>query len=198
MAKYQYRKIRSPEGVLVWPHLNKPDDKCVKPDGVYHTKMVVEPGPELDEYLDTLKQELERYIETNPREVKSPKFGKKLKDFCEPEYNEEGEETGRFVFNFKLKPKYGKEGEYSQAPKMFDVHGNRISELPNVGNGTVAKIHGEMFPYFAATDGVTGVSLRVQNLQLIELVEFTTDEDNPFGDESGDEAPFGDDDDPDF
>jgi hypothetical protein len=194
MAKYQYKKVRSPEGVLVWPHLNTPDDKFVKPDGVYHTKLVIENGPELDDYLDTLRQELERYIEANPREVKSPKFGKKLKEFGEPEIDDEGNETGRFVLNFKLKPRYGRENEYTQAPKFFDEHGNRISESPNVGNGTRAKLHGEMFPYFAATDGVTGISLRVSNVQILELVEFTSKEDNPFDDESGDDAPFADDD----
>lgn len=198
-SKYQYKKAMSPEGALVWPHLNTPDDKFVKPDGVYHTKLAVERGPELDGFVNTLADELDRFIAANPKGIKSPAFGKKVADFFDVEYDDEGEETGRVIFKFKLKPFFGKENQYSQAPKLFDAHGKRYDPLPNVGNGSVAKIHGEMFPYYMESSKEVGISLRCNNVQVLELVEFSSGEDNPFADESGDAA-FGEDggDDPEF
>ena len=192
MSKYQYKKTMSPEGVLVWPHFNTPDDKFVKPDGVYHGKLAVEQGPELDAYVKELEAELERYIEANPKGIKTPAFGKKRADLFDIEYDDEGEETGRVIFKYKLKPFFGKENEYSQSPKLFDAHGRKYEPSPNVGNDSVAKIHGEMFPYYMESSKEAGVSLRCNNVQILELVEFSGGDDNPFGDESGDGS-FGDD-----
>lgn len=188
-SKYQYKKSMSPEGTLIWPHLNTPDDKFVKPDGVYHTKLAVERGPALDEYVATLQAELDRFVEANPKEIKNPAFGKKVADFFDVEYDDEGNETGRVIFKFKLKPTFGREGQYSQSPKLFNAQGQRYSDLPNVGNGSVAKIHGEMFPYYMESSKEVGVSLRCNNVQVLELVEFSSGDDNPFSDESfGDEG----------
>lgn len=186
--KYQYKKIMSPEGTLVWPHLNTPDDKFVKPDGVYHTKLAVERGDELNAYIDALGNELDRFIAANPKGIKSPQFGKKIADFYDVEYDDEGEETGRVIFKFKLKPFFGRENEYSQAPKLFDAAGKRYDPLPNVGNDSVAKIHGEMFPYYMESSKECGISLRCNNVQVLELVEFSTQDENPFSDESGEES----------
>ena len=184
-SKYQYKKVMSPEGTLVWPHLNTPDDKFVKPDGVYHAKLAVERGPELDEYVSKLEAELERFIETNPKEIKSPAFGKKRADLYDVEYDDEGNETGRVIFKFKLKPFFGRDNQYSQSPKLFDAQGRKYDPLPNVGNDSVAKIHGEMFPYYMESSKEAGVSLRCNNVQVLELVEFSSGDENPFGDESG-------------
>jgi len=192
MSKYQYKKVMSPEGTLIWPHLNTPDDKFVKPDGVYHAKLAVARGPELDTYVSALEAELERFIDANPKGIKSPVFGKKRADLFDVEYDDEGNETGRVIFKYKLKPFFGKENEYSQSPKLFDDAGRKYSPLPNVGNNSVAKIHGEMFPYYMESSKEAGVSLRCQNVQILELVEFSGADDNPFGNESGEE--FGSDD----
>ncbi len=199
MAKYQYKSVMSPEGVLVWPHFNTPDDKFVKPDGVFHGKLAVERGEELDAYLAQLEAELERYIETNPKEIKNPAFGKKRADLYDIEYDDEGEETGRVIFKYKLKPFFGKDNEYSQEPKLYDVHGKKYSERPNVGNDSVAKIYGEMFPYYMESSKEVGISLRCNDVQILELVEFSSGDANPFGDESGEEG-FGEggDSDPEF
>jgi hypothetical protein len=199
MSKYQYKKIMSPEGVLIWPHLNTPDDKFVKPDGVYHAKLAVEQGPDLEDYVAALEAERERFIEANPKGYKTPAFGKKKADLYDIEYDDEGEETGRVIFKYKLKPFFGKENEYSQEPKLFDVNGQKFRDRPNVGNDSVAKIHGEMFPYFMESSKECGVSLRCNNVQILELVEFSGGEENPFGDESG-EGSFGEDggEDPEF
>lgn len=187
-GKYQYKKVMSPEGTLIWPHFNTPDDKFVKPDGVYHGKLAVERGPDLDEYIEKLTAERDRFVEANPKGIKSPAFGKKIADLFDVEYDDEGEETGRVIFKYKLKPFFGKENEYSQEPKLFDAHGRKYSDRPNVGNDSVAKIHGEMFPYYMESSKEVGVSLRCQNVQILELVEYTGGNDNPFGDESGDES----------
>jgi len=200
-SKYQYKKAMSPEGTLVWPHLNTPDDKFVKPDGVYHAKLAVERGPELDAYVNTLADELDRFVNTNPKEIKNPAFGKKVADFYDVEYDDEGNETGRVIFKYKLKPFFGRDNQYSQSPKLFDSKGGRYTDpLPNVGNDSVAKIHGEMFPYYMESSKEVGVSLRCNNVQILELVEFSSGDSNPFGDESGEESFGGSDggDDPEF
>lgn len=185
MAKYQYRKVMSPEGTLIWPHLNTPDDKFVKPDGVYHAKLAVELGPDLNTYTAALQAELDRFVAANPKGIKSPLFGKKVADFYDVEYDDEGNETGRVIFKYKLKPFFGKDNQYSQAPKLFDAQGQQYLPKPNVGNDSVAKIHGEMFPYYMESSKEAGVSLRCQNIQILELVEFSSGDDNPFTDESG-------------
>ena len=192
MSKYQYKKVMSPEGTLIWPHLNTPDDKFVKPDGVYHAKLAVAKGPDLDEYVAKLVEERERFVAANPKKIKNPQFGKKIADLFDVEYDDEGEETGRVIFKYKLKPFFGKENEYSQEPKLFDDKGAKYNDRPNVGNDSVAKIHGEMFPYYMESSKEVGVSLRCNNVQILELVEFSDGDDNPFGDESG-EGSFGDD-----
>ena len=81
----------------------------------------------------------------------------------------------------------------------FDAHGRKYSERPNVGNDSVAKIHGEMFPYYMESSKEVGISLRCNNVQVLELVEFSGGDENPFSDESG-EGAFGEDggDDPEF
>lgn len=185
MSKYQYKNVMSPEGTLIWPHFNTPDDKFVKPDGVFHGKLAVARGEALDAYVKKLEAERDRFIEANPKGIKSPQFGKKLADLFDIEYDDEGEETGRVIFKYKLKPFFGKENEYSQSPKLFDVHGDKFLPRPNVGNNSVAKIQGEMFPYYMESSKECGVSLRCNNVQILELVEFTGKDDNPFGDESG-------------
>ena len=199
MSKYQYKKVMSPEGVLVWPHFNTPDDKFVKPDGVFHGKLAVERGEDLDRYIAELEAERERYVAANPKEIKNPNFGKKLADLFDVEYDDEGEETGRVIFKYKLKPFFGKDNEYSQEVKLYDAQGRKYNDRPNVGNDSVAKIHGEMFPYYMESSKETGISLRCNSVQILELVEFTSSDDNPFGDESG-EGEFGgeDGDDPEF
>jgi hypothetical protein len=200
--KYQYKKIMSPEGTLIWPHLNTPDDKFVKPDGVYHCKLAVEKGDDLDAYVAQLEAERDRFIAANPKGYKGAtlkSFGKKIADLYDDEFDDEGEETGRVIFKYKLKPFFGKDNEYTQEPKLYDPRGVKYSPYPNVGNDTVAKIHGEMFPYYMESNKETGVSLRCQNVQVLELVEYSGGEENPFGDESGGDT-FGEDggDDPDF
>lgn len=191
MSKYQYKSVMSPEGTLIWPHLNTPDTKFVKPDGVFHTKLAVARGPELDAYIELLEAEIERFIAANPKEIKNPAFGKKRADLFDDEYDDEGNETGRVILKFKLKPFFGKDNEYSQTPRIFDVRGSRYDPAPKVGNDSVAKVYGEMFPYYMESSKEVGISLRCNDIQVLELVEFTGGDENPFGDESG-EGSFGD------
>jgi hypothetical protein len=159
--------------MLVYPHLTEPDTKFVKPDGEYHTKFALEADSKeaisMIEELDTI---LDEYIKENPDELSKAKLKKAGRaDLYEEEVDDEGEETGRIIFKFKLKAKVvTKTKSWDQKPRLFDGNAKPIQGDINPWTGTIAKISAEVFPYYMESTKMFGLSLRCLAVQILELV----------------------------
>lgn len=193
--KREYIRLTTPRGVFIYPRLTEPDTKFVKPDGEYHTKFALDAD---DEFVAQTEQLLEDYIdeelpniEARAKGLKGAKLKKVQKtieqaqkretnDLYEEEYDDEGEETGRVLFKFKLKAvvKTDKKS-WTQQPRLFDAGDpdKGIDPQPidpdsvNPWTGTEGKVNVEVFPYFMEKDGVFGLSLRLVGAQILKLVE---------------------------
>ena len=172
-AKTTYQQLTTPRGVLVYPHLTEPDTKFVKPDGEYHTKFALEsdskPAVALIEQLDAI---LDAYIEENPDGLTKAKLKKAGRaDLYEEEVDDEGEETGRIIFKFKLKAKVvTKSKSWDQKPRLFDGNAQPVQGEINPWTGTEAKVSAEIFPYYMETTKQFGLSLRCNAVQILTLV----------------------------
>ena len=170
----KYPTITTPRGVFIFPHLTAPDTKFVKPDGEYHTKFAL---PADDAATTKLQAELtrlmEEYIEANENELKPAVIKKALRaDLWEDELDDEGEETGRVIFKFKLKAKVEtKTKSWEQKPRLFDSAAQPIQGEPNIWTGSEGKVNVEVFPYFMQSSKTFGLSLRCVGAQILKLVE---------------------------
>ena len=119
----------SPVGTAVYPWLNKPDTKF-DADGVYSVKMVYSKADVKS--INAVVKPLMNGGKNNP---------------IKPEVDDQGETTGNYVVQFKLKAKVSpKRGEpFSQKPVLFDENGNRLTKL--IGGGSQLKIAYEAFAY---------------------------------------------------
>lgn len=154
----------SPVGTAVYPWLNKPDTKF-DADGVYSVKMVYSKADVKS--INAVVKPLMNGGKNNP---------------IKPEVDDQGETTGNYVVQFKLKAKVSpKRGEpFSQKPVLFDENGNRLTKL--IGGGSQLKIAYEAFAY----DGMGGgVSLRCKKVRVAEggLVEYQSKENVDWGDD---------------
>ena len=108
--------IVTPQGVLVYPHLNKADTKFDK-NGVFKT------GLRLDKSdAEPLIKQVEEAIEANAA-AETEKRKKQVK-VANPPFSED--EDGKIVFNFKLKAAGVRANgeQWSQKPVLYDAKGN--------------------------------------------------------------------------
>lgn len=199
MAKQNYTRLTSPRGVFVYPHLTEPDTKFVKPDGEYHTKFALDAEDEVTEaFVAKLQAILDAYIEENPDELTKAKLKKATKaEIGEEEVDDEGEETGRLIFKFKLKAVVStKDKSWPQKPRLFDSSANPIEGDINIWTGSEGKANIEVFPYYMESTKTFGLSLRIKGAQILKLVEgsggasasdmgFGTEDDGYVSDSSG-------------
>ena len=172
--KDRYPTFTTPRGVFVYPHLTEPDTKFVKPDGEYHTKFALPDGKKpTKKFCADLTRVLEAYIEENPDELTKAKLKKATTaDIFEDELDDEGEETGRVIFKFKLKAKViTKSKSWDQKPRLFDSSAKPITDDPNIWTGSEGKVNVEVFPYYMESTKQFGLSLRCVGAQILKLVE---------------------------
>lgn len=173
MAKMKLATFTTPRGVLVYPHLTEADTKFVKPDGEYHTKFALDAdSKEAVSLIAQLEDLLQAYIDSNPDELTKAKLKKAGRaDLYEEEVDDEGEETGRIIFKFKLKAKVvTKTKSWDQKPRLFDGNAQPIQGNVNPWTGSEAKISAEVFPYYMESTKQFGLSLRCLAVQILTLV----------------------------
>ena len=174
--KNRYPTLTTPRGVFVYPHLTEPDTKFVKPDGEYHTKFAL-PADEKSStaFINQLDRLLEEYIEENPDSLTKAKLKKAGRaDIYEEEVDDEGDETGRVIFKFKLKAKVvTKTKSWDQRPRLFDSQAQPLTGSPSIWTGSEGKVNVEVFPYYMETTKQFGLSLRCKGAQILKMVEGT-------------------------
>ena len=173
--KKQFERITSPRGVAKWPKLTSPDTRFKK-EGVYSVDLLLDPeNKEVQEFISKIDAAVEESFTTSAADLKGPKAKTLQRTFpYKPEVDEDGNETGMMVVNFKTNAQYtDKKGEVHEVrPALYDAKGNKITRKLNVGSGSVMKVNGILMPYYMANGNKAGVSLRMNAVQIIELKEF--------------------------
>ena len=170
MANKQRQKVTSPEGVAMYPSLDKPDTKF-DAAGKYNVKLRIPKG-ECEEFMSQIKAAFDaNYVEAceqNGNDVKKASLPFK-------EHEEEGKKTGDIVFNFAMKARgTSKDGTpWEQRPKIFGPAGELIppAQIPKIGGGSRLKVSHHVDGWYTAIAGA-GVSLRLRAVQVLELIEY--------------------------
>lgn len=172
----------TPRGRLVYPRLaGKPDTKF-KPEGVWKTGLSV-PKADAKELMEKIDAAIKAALDEAKKSAKNPKELKAIKQCDDKPYRIETDDddnpTGNVLFNFKMTAsgksrKTGK--DFTMQPALFGKSGSPLTaELAKtIGGGSVAKVSFEIAPFQQVKTGV-GVSLRLQGVQILELVEWTGD-----------------------
>lgn len=176
-------KGTTPAGTAVYPKLNTPDTKF-KALGEYATKLVLS-GEDAQPLIEKYEATLAAYFESEKAELmkgdgKSKAKAKALKLAADkpykPEVDDEGDETGNMVFNFKMPARIAREGkpDLVLTPDIFDagnaaegIKPKKLVSPPEIWSGSKLRVSFEMRP-FNTNIGV-GLSLRLAAVQIIEL-----------------------------
>jgi len=176
--KQKLPSFTTPKGVFKWPRLNEPDTKY-KAEGLYSVKLILDEQSakaliaKLQPHFDAAVAEAkEKYAALPVKTRKEKEF--KTNKFFSPVYDEDTEEeTGDVEFNFKMtasgvSKKTNK--PWKRAPRIFDARGQVMTKAPSIWGGTVGKVAFEVMPYFNNAQCEGGLSLRLDAVQIIELV----------------------------
>lgn len=192
--KEQFKSFTTPKGEALWPHLTKPDTKF-DPNGDFRVRLLLNPDDkgvkelisEIDTLVDQTYDEALEGMSPKDRKLKGDKLTKSYPH--QPHYDEEGNETGLLVFNLKRKHKVTKKDGTVLTFRVgiFDGKGKPIKNPRfTIGNGSILKANGQFVPFYNAATNQAGVSLRLMNVQIIDLVEYGGGTPSGFGDEGDD------------
>lgn len=214
MAKNNDRpsfNIITPKGTAIYPKLDKPDTKF-DADGVYETRLKFDPAAtdgmigrasatwaEIVEKAEAVRDE---FLATTKKALAAGDGKQKLKaksitvlEFgADPDVDDDGNETGLVVIKAKMKASgvSKKDGKpWSRKPTLFDSKGKPMPEGSKpVWGGSVLKVAAEVTPYYNAKDNVVGITLRLNAVQVIDLVSGQGRDASAygFGEEDGYEA----------
>lgn len=191
MAATKRKKVLvvTPIGLAVWPHLHSPDTKFDK-DGVYRVQVAY--AAESDEATKLVGQitawvekaiadENKRLVEDG-KKAKAPSAFKRADLPYKMELNDEGEETGRMLFNFKLKAKgTTREGTvFERRVALYLKNGSPLPKDAKLGGGSKIQVSYEPNPFFTGGLGA-GVSLRMEAVMVHELVEWAQRDASGYG-----------------
>jgi hypothetical protein len=182
-TKKSFTKVTTPKGTLIWPKLASPDE--YKGKKTYSAKirlneddsqaLIAKIEGELQKFWPVAKAELEEKLAEAKTGKQKAEAKKALEEMAEaeksykPAYDDDGNETGEYEFNFKMPDHFiGKDKKpVFMRPDVFDAKGKQLKVVPEVWGGTTAIVAGELRPY-SMPIGV-GISLRLKAVQLIEL-----------------------------
>ena len=151
MAKQKFDTHVSPAGIAVYPWLNKPDTKF-DADGVFSVKLIFDKAA--TKKISDVVKPLMNGGKNNP---------------IKPELDDQGQKTGNYLVNFKMKAHIRKKDgdSFDQTPILSDKLGNRMQQI--IAGGSTLKIKYQAIPY----DGMGGgVSLRMKEVRVLDLVEY--------------------------
>jgi len=170
----------TPKGISVFPKLTAPDTKFNK-DGVYSVRMkfTKEDEDKLVALLTGLSDEAyaAHCIEKKSKKLKRADLP--WKPEVEKVFDDEGNvieenETGFLLFNFKLKAKItSRAGKViNLKPTIYDAAGKSVNtEGLDIGGGSELRVAFTVRPFLVDTLG-SGLSLQLQGVQIINLVQF--------------------------
>lgn len=186
----------TPAGTAVWPKLVTPETKF-NPDGDYSVKLRLPEGDPADRLIARIDEVRRLAYDTAVEEAPNPAAAKKIK-MADPSYSKEldketGEETGNWLFNFKMKAsgiskKSGKKWE--RKPAIFDTKGTPITSFTDnadIWNGTELKVAYELRPFYVPAVGA-GCSMALNAVQILNLVSGNAASAEDFGFDTDEEG----------
>jgi len=189
----------SPKGTFRYPHLVTPDngtEEYPKKNPEYNVQLIMskEEGAAFREKLqDSIDaaEELAHEKDAKRKPASRKKNPMEFNDPMQPEYDDETEEeTGNVIFRFKTqasgKTKAGK--KWSKQIAFRDAKTKKFSP-DAVWGGTVGRIAYSINPYFVEGNGMWGITLFIDAVQIIDLVANSGDSgDCGFEEEEGFES----------
>jgi hypothetical protein len=191
MADIKFAKaptFKSPKGTFKFPRLGEPDTKF-KEEGEYSVKLVLDAAAaaKLGEKLEPLHAQAVKdgkaayaALPVASRKKLDAKGGLTINQLFTPVYGDDEQETGEVEINIKMtasgvRKKDGK--PWKRSPAVFDAAGNKM-DGKKVWGGSVGIVAFEVGTdvktgrpgYFIPGTGACGLSLRLQAVQVIELV----------------------------
>lgn len=160
----------TPAGKALWPRLNSPDTKF-NAEGVYKTDLVLG-----DEESADLRASIDDLADTAWKDAIEKETDKKKQSALKrytyappyfPEEDDDGAETGNFVFRFKTKAK-NKDGSKKQLP-LVDAKKKPVGEI--VGSGSTLKIAFSPSGYQMSSSKTYGTTLYLNAVQVLDLVK---------------------------
>lgn len=190
-------KFTTPRFSALWCKLDKPDTKFNE-KGVYSVKAQMNPeNPKVQEFLSFLdkqgKTALDKARELINQEKNPGKRKQKLEALVlnppyEQEYDENGEETGWVLVNLKTSATYtNKDGEEVQRViPMCDAHRMAIdASATQIGNGSILCVKGTVGHNYVSAQNKAYVTLYINAVQVIKLVEYEVNSFDGFEEEEG-------------
>jgi hypothetical protein len=163
-------KVNTPMGTARWPRLATPDTKYAE-HGEYKCDLIV-PLKEAEPFIAKVEK-------LYAAEFKEQKLKKKADFPWEEELDDQDNKTGNVVLKCKVKNRLTKSGEvWDRKPPVFDSKGNRVEA--NIGGGSKLRMNLELYFWGADSLGF-GVSLQINAVQIIELVEYDAASADSFG-----------------
>ena len=184
MAKNQYEKMVSPTGIAVWPHLNSPDTKFDQGGAGEYKVSVKLTEAAAQPVIDRLQKILDQYqAEEIAQNVKVKQFTPRLP--IEEEVDDQGNLTGNWLLKVKQKAQITTaNGIVDMKVALFDA--KRRPTQAEIGGGSTLKVSTTIVPYTMPSSKSVGISLRLNAVQVINLVEGGKDGDSSmFSDEEG-------------
>ena len=169
MAKNQYEKMVSPAGIAVWPYLNSPDTKFDNGGAGEYKVSVKLTEAAAQPVIDKLQKILDQYqaeeISQNP---KVKQFTPRLP--IEEEVDDQGNLTGNWLLKVKQKAQITTaNGIVDMKVALFDA--KRRPTNAEIGGGSTLKVATTIVPYTMPSNKAVGISLRLNAVQVINLVE---------------------------
>lgn len=179
-------KVMTEKGIARFPNLTKPDTKF-NPDGEYKVGVILsqeDAQPIIDKATaaaEKIMAETKTKLQDDIKTLKGEKLVKAKKALAEltmgdwpfkPVYDDDGNETGDVVLNFKMKAqrKDGKTGQIiKMSPKLFDAKGKDLPKSVDIWGGSVVKVAGSLNPFYIPGTNTVGVGFRLAAVQVIDL-----------------------------
>lgn len=167
----------TPKATAIFCMINTPSTKF-KADGEYSIKLAMTPEeaqPLIEKLTPIWKAAVAKQTEALKPALK--KTLTVVEPWAKELDQDTGEETGRLCFNFKMsaKVKSKKTGDIIELrPSIFDAKGNPIKPgSVIVGSGSKVRVSFTTRGYYMASGNKAGLTLDLQAVQIIDLVEWT-------------------------
>lgn len=174
MAK---KLLTSPRGLAVFPWLNKPDTKF-KTEGQYKVGLKLKTDDKLTQkFMGEIDAAMAQAVAQ--ARTDNPTKAKKIQACADKPYHAETDdddnETGFTIFTFKMTAsgtsrKTGK--AFTMKPALFDAAGAPLDGEAKIGGGSLIRVSYELAEFFQTTKVGAGVSLRLNGVKVIKLVEW--------------------------
>lgn len=168
----------TPVGIFKWASLGKPDTKF-KAEGEYRVTMSLpKDAPETVKFLTKLDADYKAAIQAVKEQLAAdPKTKARVKTVktsnlpYKPELDQEGNETGNVLVNFKAKASGVRKDKtaWSFKPGVFDAKRNPIPSTVGIWGGSKGKVAYQVDGYYVSASQEAGLSLKLQSAQILDL-----------------------------